>query len=112
MAHTLPAPPVATTFSTLFNDTSKDPFLVEGHYDSFLAPFNITVAAGGVNKMPKTVRNHLAAAANQPLLVAVLLLVDGRLRPYFLPFRRDQAMAGCYEGELINSQGTLVQPMI
>jgi hypothetical protein len=119
MALALPALPVATTFADLFNDASKDPFIEDGSYDSFMAPFNITVA-GGQNETPESVRNRLAAAANQRLLIAVLLLVDGRLRPYFLPFRRDHAMGAiphpatdgklfAYDGELIHGQGSLVE---
>ena len=119
MALALPAPPVATTFADLFNDASRDTFLEDGNYDSFMAPFNITVA-GGQNETPDSVRNRLAAAANQRLPIAILLLVDGRLRPYFLPFRREHAMGAtphpatdgklfAYDGELIQGQGTLVE---
>jgi hypothetical protein len=31
-----------TTFAGLFNDASRDTFLVGGTYDAFLPPFNIT----------------------------------------------------------------------
>lgn len=120
MALALPAPPAATTFADLFNDASKDPFIQEGSYDAFMAPFNITVAAGGQNETPDVVRNRIAAAANQRLPLAVLLLVDGLLQPYFLPFRREQAMGArphpatdgklfAFDGELIHGQGTLVE---
>ena len=120
MALAIPALPVASTFSALFNDASKDPFLADGNYDAFLSPFNINTAAGGTNDTPDTVRNRLAAAANQRLPIAVLILVDGRLRPYFLPFRRDLAMGTAphpatdgklfaYDGELVHGQGSLVE---
>ena len=120
MALALPALPVAFTFSALFNDASKDPFLVDGNYDTFLSPFNITIAAGGTIDTPDTVRNRLATAANQRLPIAVLLIVDGLLRLYFLPFRRDLAMGTAphpatdgklfaYDGELIQGQGTLIE---
>ena len=119
MALALPAPPVATTFADLFNDASKDPFLEDGNYDSFMAPFNITIA-GGVNETPDVVRTRIAAAANQQLPIATLLLVEGILRPYFLPFRREHAMGVpphpatdgklfAYDGELIHGQGPLVE---
>ncbi len=91
MALTLPAPPVATTFSDIFSDASKDPFLKDANYDSFLAPFNITIA-GGQNETPDVVRNLLAAEVNQHLPIATILLVEGKLRPYFLPFRQEHAM--------------------
>jgi hypothetical protein len=55
MALSLPALLVASTFSALFNNALKDPFLVDGDYDSCLAPFNITIAAGGTNKTPNTI---------------------------------------------------------
>ncbi|KAL3810349.1 hypothetical protein ACHAXA_003078 [Cyclostephanos tholiformis] len=114
-----PAPPMATSFSGLYNDASKDPFCVNGSYDDYLAPFNIN-AAGGVHDTPETVRNRLAAAANQRLPVALALLVEGRLRPYFLPFCREQAMGApphpatdgklfAYDGELVSGQGPLAE---
>ncbi len=84
MALALPAPPVATSFANLFNDMSKDPFLADGNYEDFLAPFNINNARGQ-NDTPEAVRNQLAAATNQRLPITVLLLVEGQLQPYFLP---------------------------
>jgi hypothetical protein len=89
MAHALPAPPVAsaTTFSALFNDASRDPFVVNGSYDDYLSSFNII--QGAVPDTPDAVRQRIAAAANQHLPIALLLFVGGGLRPYFLPFRRD-----------------------
>ena len=90
MALALPAPAMATSFSALFNDASTDPFLVQGSYDNYLSSFNII--AGVAPETPDAVRQGIAAAANQRLPVALLLLVDGLLRPYFLPFRRDQAV--------------------
>ncbi|KAL3823338.1 hypothetical protein ACHAXA_010473, partial [Cyclostephanos tholiformis] len=114
-----PAPPMVTSFSGLYNDASKDPFCANGSYVDYLAPFNIN-AAGGVHDTPETVRNQLAAAANQRLPVALALLVEGRLRPYFLPFRREQAMGApphpatdgklfAYDGELVSGQGPLAE---
>ena len=125
MAHALPAPPVpvaiatATSFSALFNDASKDPFVVNGTYDDYLSSFNITHGAVPPDT-PDAVRQRIAAAANQHLPIALLLLVDGILRPYFLPFRRDQAMGApahaatdnkffAYDGELIQGQRSLVE---
>ena len=118
MAHAIPAPPGATTFSALFNDASNDPFLVNGNYNEYLSSFNII--PGAVPDMPDAVRQRVAAAANQHLPIALLLFVDGKLRPYFLPFRRDQAMGApahgatdnkffAYDGELIQGQGSLVE---
>ena len=120
MAHAFPAPPVATatTFSALFNDASKDPFVVNGNYDDYLSSFNIII--GTPPDTPDAVRQRIAAAANQHLPIALLLFVNGILRPYFLPFRRDQAMGiqahaatdnklFAYDGELIQGQGSLVE---
>jgi len=117
----LPVPPLATTFSALFNDASKDPFLTDGNHDQFLSSFNIDPAApAGVHDSPEAVRQCIAAAANQHLPLALLLLVGGILRPYFLPFHRDQAMGAAphqatdnklfaYDGELVQGQGCLVE---
>ena len=118
MAHALPAPPMATTFSALFNVASKDPFVANGSYDDYLSSFNIVT--GAVPDTPDAVRQRIAAASNQHLPIALLLLVNGFLRPYFLPFRRDQALGipahpatdnklFAYDGELIHGQGSLVE---
>lgn len=114
MANALPA----ATFSALFNDVSKDPFLVAGNYDAFLSPFHIS--PGNANTPPESVRQLITAAANQHLPVALLLHVDGLLKPYFLPFRRELVVGAtahpatdnkifAYEGELVGSQGYLVE---
>ncbi|KAL3808781.1 hypothetical protein ACHAXA_011404 [Cyclostephanos tholiformis] len=113
MARELPP----TTFAALFNDASRDPFLINGGYDAFLAPFRVEE---NNNAAPLVVRQLLAAAANQLLPVALVALVDGRLTPLFLPFRRDRAMGVeehpatdgrmyAFEGELIGTQGYLVE---
>jgi hypothetical protein len=118
MALALPAPAMATSVSALFNDASTDPFLVQGSYDNYLSSFNII--AGVAPETPDAVRQGIAAAANQRLPVALLLLVDGLLRPYFLPFRRDQAVGVpphpatdnklfAFDGELIQGQGVVVE---
>ena len=81
MAHALPAPPVpvavatATSFSALFNDASKDPFVVNGTYDDYLSSFNITHGAVPPDT-PDAVRQRIAAAANQHLPIALLLLLQ------------------------------------
>ena len=116
MALAIPAPQMATTFSALFNDAATDPFIINGSYDSYLSSFNII--AGIAPDTPDAVRQGIAAAANQRLPVALLLLVDGILRPYFLPFRRDQAVGAtahpptdnklfAFDGELIHGQGVI-----
>ena len=118
MALALPAPAMATSFSALFNDLSTDPFLVNGSYDNYLSSFNIIT--GVAPEMPDAIRQGIAAAANQRLPIALLLLVDGRLRPYFLPFHRDQAVCApphpptdnklfAFDGELIQGQGSVVE---
>ena len=118
MALALPALPMATSFSALFNDASTDPFLLNGSYDEYLSSFNII--AGIAPDTPDAVRQSIAAAANQRLPIALLLLVDGLLRPYFLPFRHDQAVGTpghlptdnklfAFDGELIQGQGILVE---
>ena len=73
MALALPAPAMATSFSALFNDVSNDPFLVNGTYDDYLSSFNII--AGVAPDTPDTIRQGIAAASNQRLPVALLLLV-------------------------------------
>ena len=108
LAPALPAPPLATTFTALFNDASKDPFLIDGNYDQFLSSFNIDPAApAGVHDSPEAVHQCIAAAANQHLPLALLLLVGGILQPYFLPFRRDQAMGAAPHQQIINCLRTM-----
>ena len=85
MALALPAPQVATTFSALFNDASKDPFVENGNYDDYLSSFNI-IAGAVVPDTPDAVCQRIPATANQHLPIALLLFVNGVLRPYFLPF--------------------------
>ena len=52
--------------------------------------------------------------------MALVLLIDGHLRPYFIPFRREQAVGAApepvldnrffaYDGELVQGQGLLVE---
>ncbi len=78
-----------TTFAALFNDASRDPFLVNGGYEAFLAPFQVKE---NNNAVPLVVRQLISTGANQLLQVALVALVNGRLTPLFLPFRRDRAM--------------------
>ena len=106
-----------STFSDLFNDASGDPFLINGSYDDFLAPFTIAPSDGNVT--PAAVRHQLAASATQHLPIALLALIEGRLTPVYLPFWRDRAMGipphdatddkmFGFEGDLVGSQGSLV----
>ncbi|KAL3817629.1 hypothetical protein ACHAXA_011717 [Cyclostephanos tholiformis] len=106
-----------TTFAALFNDVSRDPFLVNGGYEAFLAPFQVKE---NNNATPLVVHQLISAMANQLLPVALVALVNGRLTPLFLPFRRDQVMGVAehpatdgrmyaFEGELIGTQGYLVE---
>jgi hypothetical protein len=105
-------------FADLFDDATRDPFLVERTYDAFLAPFNIVPGDG--NMTPLAVRQQVAAASNQRLPVALLVMIGGRLIPLFLPFRRERAMGVAehaptdgklfaFEGELVGTQGYLVE---
>ncbi len=71
-------------FADLFDDATQDPFLVGRTYDAFLAPFNIVPGNG--NMTPLAVRQQVAAASNQRLPVALLVMIGGRLIPLFLPF--------------------------
>ena len=72
-----------TMFASLFNNASRDPFLVNGGYEAFLAPFRVE---DNNNAAPLIVRQLLATAANQHLPVALVALVNGLLMPLFLPF--------------------------
>ena len=114
MAAILPPPP--TTFSAYFGDASKDPHA--GNYAALLSPFDID--GPGPNATPDAVRQLIAAAAHQRQLLMVIVLVNGQIRPYFLPFRRDQAVGAAanpaldgkffaYDGELVHGQGVLVE---
>ncbi len=72
------------------------------------------------NPTPNTVRQQIAAASNQRSPLAILLLVDGLLRVYCLPFRRKQAVGAAhappldgkffaFDGKLILGQRVLVE---
>jgi hypothetical protein len=106
-----------TTFSGLFNNASRNPFLIGGTYDALLAPFNINPHN---NPTPHIVHQLIAAATTQNLPVALLAVVDGRLTLLFLPFQRNRAMGVAehpatdgkmfaFEGNLIGMQGYLVE---
>ncbi len=71
-------------FADLFDDATQDPSLVQRTYDAFLAPFNIVTGDG--NMTPLAVRQQVAAASNQRLPVALLVMIGGQLIPLFLPF--------------------------
>jgi hypothetical protein len=107
-----------TKFADLFDDATRDPFLVDGTYDALLAPFNI--APGDGNMTPLAIRQLVAASSNQCLPIALLVMIGGRLIPLFLPFKREHAMGVAehattdgklfaFEGELVGTQGYLVE---
>ena len=107
-----------TTFVGLFNDASCDTFLVGRTYDAFLAPFNITPGDG--SPAPIVVRKLIAASTNQHLPIALLILVDGRLMPLFLPFKQEHVMGVAehaatdskmfaFKGEMVGTQGYLIE---
>jgi hypothetical protein len=81
-----PVPP-QPAFTALFNDVSKDPF--DGIYGPLFAPFDISLT--DASPTPDNVCQQIAAASNQHLPLAIVLLVNRLLRVYCLPFRRDQA---------------------
>ncbi len=110
-----PAPP-QPAFTALFDDITKDPF--DGTYGPLFAPFNISLT--DANPTPDTARQQIAATSNQPSPLAILLLVDGLLWVYCLPFRRDQAVGAApvpaldgkffaFNGKLVLGQGVLVE---
>jgi hypothetical protein len=111
----LPAPP-QPAFTALFDDVSKDPF--DGTYGPLFAPFDISLT--DANPTPDNVRQQIAAASNQRSPLAIALLVNGLIRVYCLPFRRNQAVGAApvpaldgkffaFDGELILCQGVLVE---
>jgi hypothetical protein len=103
-------------FTALFDDVFKDPF--DGTYGPLYAPFDISLT--DANPAPKIVCQQIAAASNQRSPLAIVLLVNGLLHVYCLPFRRDQAVGAptvpaldgklfAFDGELILGQGVLVE---
>jgi len=109
--------PQPALFANLFSDASNDPH--NGDYRALLAPFDIDINNPGNNATPDAVRQQIAAAGNQRIPLAMVLLVEGRLKPFFLPFRLEQAVGAtpnpaidgkifAYDGELIHNQGILV----
>jgi hypothetical protein len=107
-----------TKFADLFDDATRDPFLVDEAYDTLLALFNI--APGDGNMTPLAIRQLVAASSNQCLPIALLVMIGGRLIPLFLPFKRERAMGVAehaatdgklfaFEGKLGGTQGYLVE---
>jgi hypothetical protein len=82
-----PAPP-QPAFNALFDNVTKDPF--DGTYGPLFAPFDVSLM--DINPTPDNVCRQIAAASNQHLPLAILLLINGFLWVYCLPFRRDQAV--------------------
>jgi hypothetical protein len=110
-----PAPP-QPAFTALFDNVTKDPF--NGTYGPLFAPFDISLT--DANPTPDTVRQQIAAASNQCSPLAILLLVDGLLRVYCLPFQCNQAVGAApvpaldgkffaFDGKLVLGQGVLVE---
>jgi hypothetical protein len=59
-----------TTFAGLFNDASRDPFLVNGTYKALLDSFKVDAMHN--NPTPQAVHQTIAALTNQHLPVIVL----------------------------------------
>jgi hypothetical protein len=110
-----PAPP-QPAFTALFDDVTKDPF--NGTYGPLFAPFDNSLT--DANPTLDNVHQQIAAASKQRLPLAILLLVNGLLRVYCLPFQRNQAVGAApvpaldgkffaFDGELILGKGGLVE---
>ena len=72
------------------------------------------------NSTPDAVCLLIAADAHQRQLLMLVILVNGLIRPYFLPFHCDQPLGlapnpafdgkfFAYDGELIHGQGILIE---
>jgi hypothetical protein len=83
-----------------------------------IEPFNIDSTA--INLTPQAVRQMIAASTNQHHPLALLACVNGRLTPFFFPFKRDCSMGlpehpasenkmFAFQGEIIGTQGYLVE---
>jgi hypothetical protein len=110
-----PTPP-HPAFTAFFDNVSKDPF--DGTYGSLFAPFNISLT--DANPTTNNVCQHIAAASNQCLPLAIVLLVNGLIHVYCFPFRRNQAIGAspapsldgkffAFDGELVLGRGVLVE---
>jgi hypothetical protein len=103
-------------FTALFDNVSKDPF--DGTYCPLFAPFDISLT--DANPTPNNVCQQIAATSNKRLPLAIVLLVNGLIHVYCLPFRCNQAVAAAtipaldrkffaFDGELVLGQGVLVE---
>ncbi len=110
-----PAPP-QPAFTALFDDVSKDSF--DGSYGPLFAPFDISLM--DANATPNNVHQQIAAASNQRLPLAIALLVNGLIRVYCLPFRRNKTVGAApvptldgkffaFDGKFVLGQGVLVE---
>ena len=117
MTSLVPAPTPAL-FASFYADASND--TPQQNILALLSPHDIDLNNPGTNLTPATVRQQIAEAGAQRLPIVLVLLVNGRLQPYFLPFRRSQAAGEApdpatdnkiyaIDGELIRNEGTLVE---
>ncbi len=108
------APP-QPAFTALFDDITNDPF--NGTYGPLFAPLDVSLT--DTNPTPDNVCQQIAVASNQRSPLAILLLVNGLLRVYCLPFRQDQAVGAApvpaldgkffaFDGKLVLGQGVLI----
>jgi hypothetical protein len=111
----VPAPP-QPAFSALFDNVSKDPF--NGTYGPLFAPFDISLT--DANPTTDCVCQQVAATSNQRLPLTIALLINGLIRVYCLPFRRDHAVGAApvpaldgkffaFNSKLVLGQGVLVE---
>ena len=113
----MPAPHTAS-FSSLFADPARDPH--HGDYTQLLTPFDIDVNNTGSAMRPENVRALVATAGSRRMPLAAGMLVNGRLRLFFLPFKWEPILGApvdpsldgkfiAFDGELIYNQGSLVE---
>ena len=110
----LPAPPPALLATRLADTSAATPSI-----SALLAP-DFSIALNGANTPPATVRHKIVEAVAQQKFITMVLLIDGRFKPFFLPFRRSQAAGDApdpsidnkifaFDGELMNGEGVLIE---
>ena len=79
----VPAAASESQFATRFSDAALDPF--NGDYTPLFPDFIIDLATPANNTAPATIRNSVAAAGTQQILLAFGVFHEGKMHTYLAP---------------------------
>ena len=109
----VPAAASESQFATRFSDTARDPF--SGGYTPLFPDFIIDLATPANNTAPATIRNSVAAAGTQQILLAFGVFHEGKMHTYLAPTRMERSLGApatavdnkifAFDGDLFSNQG-------